>query len=80
MGRLSAFLAEWRETYEAYPAATAITWFEFLLGLVLIPAALAYPALQPRLPWTVGVGLVVLGAGFVVWFTVLRRPVIERLV
>lgn len=80
MGRLSTFVAEWRETYAAYPAATAITWLEFLLGLVLIPAALAYPALQPRLPWTVGAALVVLGAAFVVWFTVFRSVVIARLV
>jgi hypothetical protein len=80
MGRLSAFVAEWRETYAAYPAATVLVWVELLVGLALVPAALVYPAFQSRLPTAAGVALVAAGAGFVVWFVVLRSVVVDRLV
>jgi hypothetical protein len=76
---LGGWLAEWRETYDAYPVATAVTWGELLLGVGLMPAALVYPVFASRLHWGVGVALVAVSALFAVWFTVLRRPVMERL-
>jgi len=76
---LAGWLAEWRETYDAYPVATLVTWGELLFGVALLPAALAYPAFARRLPWGVGLALVAVSAAFVVWFTVLRGPVMERL-
>ncbi len=79
-GRLSAWLSEWRETYEAYPEATVVTWVELLLVVVLLSLALSFPVLSSALPWTVGALVVALGAAFVVWFTVVRAPVMDRLV
>ncbi|PSQ57442.1 hypothetical protein BRD18_07460 [Halobacteriales archaeon SW_7_71_33] len=80
MGPLSSWVEGWRETYEAYPAATALNLAELSLAGVLLLAALLYPAFARRLPWQVGLVLVALGAGFVVWFTVLRASVLDRLV
>ncbi len=76
---LRGWLAEWRETYETYPVATAVTWGELVLGFTLMPAALVYPAFARRLHWSVGFALVAVSAAFAVWFTVLRAPVMERL-
>jgi len=76
---LGGWLAEWRETYEEYPVATTVTWGELLLAFVMMPAALVYPAFATRLHWSVGLALVAVSAAFVVWFTVLRGPVMERL-
>jgi len=79
MGRLSSWLSEWRETYEAYPAATVLNLGELFLAVVLLPAALVYPVFAGRSSWLVGMALVVVGAAFVVWFVALRSPVVDRL-
>ena len=76
---LGGWLAEWRETFDAYPVATTVTWVELLLAFVMMVAALVYPAFARRLHWGVGAALVAVSAAFAVWFTVLRRPVMERL-
>ncbi len=76
---LGGWLAEWRETYDAYPVATAVAWGELLLAGLLLPAALVYPAFASRLHWSVGAALATAGAGFAVWFTAVRGPVMDRL-
>jgi hypothetical protein len=79
MGWLGTWIGEWRETYEAYPVATALTWAEMLTAVGLFAGSALLLASGGELPGPAGVGFVAVGVAFAVWFTTLRQPVIEHL-
>jgi hypothetical protein len=79
MGWFGTWVGEWRETYEAYPVATVLTWVEMLTAVGLFAGSALLLASGGGVPGAVGVGFVLVGVGFAVWFTTVRQPVIERL-
>jgi hypothetical protein len=80
MGWLGTWIDEWRETYRAYPVATVVTWVEMLVAVGLFVGSLALVATAGDPPDAVGVGFLAVGVAFAVWFSVVRAPVVERLV
>jgi hypothetical protein len=80
MGWFGDWLREWRATYDTYPVATAVTWIEMGVAMALFVLSMAVTTAGGRVPVLVAAFLLAGGAGFVVWFAVVRQPVVERLV
>lgn len=80
MGWFDVWIQEWRDTYDAYPVATVVTWGELLAAVGLLVFSFVYMAVATRAPTWMGVALLSVGTAFAVWFTVLRRPLMDRLV
>jgi hypothetical protein len=79
MGWFRNWVREWRETYEAYPVATALTWIEMLTALGLFVGTTVVLSTGGAVPTLAGGAFVAVGVAFAVWFTTLRQPVVERL-
>lgn len=79
MGWFRNWIAEWRETYEAYPVATALTWLEMLTAVGLFAGTAVVLSMGGEVPTLAGGAFVAVGVVFAVWFTTLRQPVVERL-
>lgn len=80
MGWFGTWVSEWRETYREYPVATTLTWLEMTTAVGLFGASFGTMVVGGRLSDPVAIPFLSLGVVFVVWFTVVRSPVFERLV